>query len=231
MHTHNCFITLTYDDEQLPKHGSLHYRDFQLFLKRLRKHTGASGLRFYMCGEYGSNFGRPHYHACIFGHDFEDRYYWRTTSGGSKSYRSPTLEKLWTQGNSEIGTVTFESAAYIARYCVQKITGPMAKWAYGPCTPEFNQMSRGQGIGKSWLEKYLPDVYPNDYVIARGAKSKPPKYYDKHLAKIDPILLGQIKESREIDGTSRRDDNTQERLKAKETVAKAKSKLLKRSES
>ncbi len=73
LHENNCFITLTYDNTHLPSDGSLHYKDFQLFIKRLRKKFGNTRIRYYMAGEYGENFGRPHFHACIFGHDFHDK--------------------------------------------------------------------------------------------------------------------------------------------------------------
>lgn len=37
MYPDNCFVTLTYAPEYLPYNGSLVHRDFQLFMKRLRK--------------------------------------------------------------------------------------------------------------------------------------------------------------------------------------------------
>ena len=69
----NAFITLTYDEENLPADGSLNYDHFQLFMKRLRKAIEPNKVRFYMCGEYGEENGRPHFHACLFGYDFPDK--------------------------------------------------------------------------------------------------------------------------------------------------------------
>lgn len=127
LHTDNCFITLTYNDEHLPSDGSLNYRDFQLFMKRLRKRVSVP-VRFYMCGEYGENFGRPHFHACLFGFNFPDLKLWK--SGKSKLYRSPLLEELWPFGYSSVGDVNFESAAYVARYILKKVTGADAAAHY-----------------------------------------------------------------------------------------------------
>jgi hypothetical protein len=70
LHEKNCFITLTYSPENLPKDGSLDVSHFQKFMKRFRKRFGP-GIRFFHCGEYGESLSRPHYHACIFGFDFE----------------------------------------------------------------------------------------------------------------------------------------------------------------
>ena len=68
-----CFITLTYNNSSLPLTKdlipTLCKRDWQLFMKRLRKAFPDRKLRFYMCGEYGSHTLRPHYHAIIFGLD------------------------------------------------------------------------------------------------------------------------------------------------------------------
>ena len=73
LHERNCFITLTYRDECLPTNGSLDLDAFQKFMKRLRRRFG-EGVRFFHCGEYGENFGRPHYHAILFNLDFSDKY-------------------------------------------------------------------------------------------------------------------------------------------------------------
>ena len=72
----NLFITLTYDNQHLPKHNTLIKKDFQDFMKRLRKKkrsTTKNPIRFFHCGEYGEKFGRPHYHAILFNTQFRDR--------------------------------------------------------------------------------------------------------------------------------------------------------------
>lgn len=193
MHDQNSFITLTYREEQLPENATLVLEHLQKFIKRLRKSCSPDKLRFFACGEYGKH-GRPHYHALIFGHNFPDRYYFRT-SKGSKLYRSNQLEKLWPLGFSTIGALTFESAAYTARYVMKKITGQDAAAHYGLRKPEFVCMSRRPGIGLSWLEKYGADCYPSDEVVIRGTMlCKPPKYYDD---KYDVDVIEQVKAERQ----------------------------------
>lgn len=220
---------------------SLRRRDLQLFMKRLRfeltTQGGSASIRFYGVGEYGDLTKRPHYHIALFGEDFSgDRYKWRT-SGQYAAYRSPRLEKLWRHGNSEIGDLTFESAAYIARYCMKKINGPKADDHYRRETPEgetiwlepeFALMSRRPGIGKDWLDQYHADVYPHDFVVVRGRKLKPPRYYDKLLTALHPERMQVIKAERELRALELAADNTPARLAAKEAVTLAKLALKKR---
>jgi len=239
LHQNNCFITLTYDDEHLPKDLSLDHRDFQLFFKRLRKANPHIKIRYYMAGEYGTNFGRPHFHACIFGYDFHDKKLFKRTSADSLLYRSEELEKLWPYGYSTIGDVTFESAAYVARYIMQKQTGKdVNKDHYTYCDlktgelvkiqPEYNKMSLKPGIGADWYKKYKTDVYPHDYVEVRGKKLKPPKYYDRLFSKENPYEYDQILYTREKQAKLRPEEHSYERLLVKETVTKAKLQKLKR---
>lgn len=124
-HERNCFVTLTYDDKHLPADRSLKLRHFQNFMKKLRKKYGA-GIRFFHCGEYGEKFRRPHYHALIFNHDFDDKILW-SKNRGSPLYISESLDSLWEFGFATIGDVTFESAAYVARYITKKVNGELAK--------------------------------------------------------------------------------------------------------
>jgi hypothetical protein len=239
LHQNNCFITLTYDDEHLPKDLSLDHRDFQLFFKRLRKANPHIKIRYYMAGEYGTNFGRPHFHACIFGYDFHDKKLFKRTSADSLLYRSQELEKLWSYGYSTIGDVTVESAAYVARYIMQKQTGKdVNKDHYTYCDlktgelikiqPEYNKMSLKPGIGANWYKKYKTDVYPHDYVEVRGKKLKPPKYYDRLFSKENPYEYDQILYTREKQAKLRPEEHSYERLLVKETVTKAKLQKLKR---
>lgn len=239
MHEVSSFVTLTYDDKHLPDHGSLRYRDFQLFMKRLRKKLGKGKVRFFMCGEYGEEKRRPHYHVCLFGAAFlGDRYLWRRTPAGFDLYRSPFLETVWTSGGCEIGDLTFESAAYVARYCVKKVTGAAAEAHYSvvdPATgeiaqlvPEFARMSRGGrtaaggggGIGSSWFDEFKDDVYGGDEasVVVRGVRCKPPRAYERRLPE---LLLKPIRDKRLDDSRSRGFDSSVSRLRVRETVTRA----------
>jgi len=236
LYKNNCFITLTFDDDHLPENGSVDVRDFQLFMKKLRKKYG-EGIRFFHCGEYGEQFGRPHYHACLFNHDFSDRVLWKVNNG-VRLYRSASLEKLWTYGYSSVGDVTFESAAYVARYIMKKITGDAADEHYqylNPVTgelhrraPEYTTMSRRPGLGRGWLDKYVSDVYPHDRVVIRGKEMKPPKFYDNQYELLNPFEMEHIKFLREQNALKHVDNSTPERLAVREQVTLAKLARLKR---
>lgn len=230
LHESNAFITLTYSPENLPPNGSLpDYKggDFQLFMKRLRKAVSPVKIRFFSCGEYGENNNRPHFHACIFGFHFPDKVLY-TERDGCRLYRSPLLERVWGLGFATVGDVTFESAAYVARYITKKITGDMAEDHYKGRKPEYTSMSRRPGIGKGWYDVYKGDVFPCDNVVLRGKVMHPPRYYDKLLDNEDPELLKSLKLKRKAKALAVADDNTAARLKTKEACKLAQFKLLKR---
>lgn len=211
----NCFITLTYSDNYYPENGSLHYPDFQLFMKRLRKGNrgvspsvhGNFPIRFYMAGEYGATKMRPHFHACLFNFDFVDKYEWMRSPSGELLYRSPELERLWPFGFSSIGQVTFESAAYVARYIMKKVTGDLSSDHYIrvnessgeiiSLTPEFNKMSLKPGIASDWYDKYKHDVHTHDYVVINGKRCRPPRYYDNKLKQYNPYDFDWLMHQRE----------------------------------
>lgn len=231
MHDSSSFVTLTYDDGNLPKGGSLNYVDYQLFMKRLRKEFSGKTVRFYMCGEYGEQTMRPHYHALLFGVDFVDKSKIGLASDGSDLFESHTLSRLWPHGISSFGAVTFQSASYVARYCMSKVTGSKADDFYKSVNvntgevfdrvPPFNKMSLKPGIGGTFLDKYFRDVYPKGYVVINGKKVKPPKYYDKLLKKVDEDTYDHIKFTRELLARERFEDNTDERLEVRGKVAQA----------
>jgi len=239
-HAENCFVTLTYAPGNLPPNGSLEHRDFQLFLKKLRLHhftTTGKHLRFYMCGEYGETTQRPHYHACLFNIDFQDRIPMGKSKSGALFYESETLTHIWGLGRATVQPLVRETASYCARYIMKKVLGEEAKTAYAvtdPETgemvhrrPEYAAMSLRPGIGASWFAKYGSDVFPMDNVIANGERRKVPKYYDR-LAKRSGKDLDEITYKREMRARETAHDNTPERLSIKETVHKAKVTNLKR---
>lgn len=231
LHQENAFLTLTYDEAHLPPGRSLYYRHYQLFQKRLRRANPKKKIRFYMCGEYGEQFDRPHYHSCLFGHDFPDKVYHAKTGSGSKIYTSAQLSALWPHGFSSIGSVNFESAAYVARYITKKITGDLAPSHYRYIdaetgetterTPEFNHMSLKPGIGANWLKKYRSDVYPSGEVVMNGRTMRAPRYYDRDYKNHDQLAYEQLQYGRHLETIAHAADNTYDRLKAKEIVTTA----------
>lgn len=201
LHEENCFITLTYAPENLPENGTLVKRDLQLFFKRLRKQTKKEGIKYYAVGEYGKELQRPHYHICVFGYDFDDKVLWKANSIPNRAlYRSKLLETLWTDGYSSVGSLTPDSAGYVARYCNKKITGANATVHYDGKLPEFALMSRGgrsgHGIAWEWFQKYSTDVYPKDFVTLKGRKERPPRYYDNLEEQNDSDILLSVKAKR-----------------------------------
>lgn len=244
MYERNCFITLTYNDASLEDYRargidadyrySVNVREFQLFMKRLRKKFG-SGIRVFYCGEYGMSYGRPHYHAVLFNHDFEDKVLWQKRDE-VLLYRSASLECLWPFGYSSVGAVTFQSSAYVARYILKKVTGnPSLKHYERICPhtgmifqrlPEFAQMSNG--VGKAWYEKYKSDCYPHDRVYVNDSWQRPPRYYDELYQLEEPEKWSAIKARREAVGDVHRDDQTSRRLLDKETVKRSRLSMLQR---
>lgn len=228
LHECNYFLTLTYDDDHLPADLSLNYKHVQDFLKRYRKQISPTKIRYFFAGEYGDLRLRPHYHACIFGHVPDDLVLF-SERGESKLYTSSFLSQLWFHGFSSVGILTADSAAYVARYVVKKISGPMAERHYeimDPITgeitrrtPEFAKMSLKPGIGAGWFDKYHTDVFPHDMVLAKGHAVKPPRYYDKLMTERNPDMMEEVKYSRVVKALDRVDDNTTDRLRVKEAIA------------
>jgi hypothetical protein len=97
----------------LPEDGSLDVSHFQIFMKRLRHRVKPLKIRFFHCGEYGDKTRRPHYHALIFGY----KVLFKKQKSGDL-FTSDMLAKCWGKGHCLVGDLTFESAAYVARYVV-----------------------------------------------------------------------------------------------------------------
>lgn len=205
-------------------------------MKRLRKSEGPT--RFYMCGEYGPENARPHYHACLFGVHFRDDMVPRGTSNsGQLFYDSKKLEALWGHGIVSVQDLTPETASYCARYIMKKVLGKDAKTAYNKITengeiiemkPEYAAMSLKPGIGAGWFEKYNRDVFPHDFVVQNGQKRTPPKYYDKLRERGDNVKGDEIEFARQMRAINARADNTDDRRAVRERVHDAKVRNLKR---
>lgn len=186
-HEENYFLTLTFDDKNLPKDLSLNTRTLQNFWKKVRK-ASLDKFKYYAAGEYGEQYARPHYHASTFGLNLPDLYPSFKSSTGYQMYGSPLLEKAWGNGNVYVAPLTFETAAYTARYICKKILGKNAEEHYKKLglTPERAWISKG--LGKQWHEDYAHETYRDNYIISRGVPSVPPRTYNRWLKASDPDL-------------------------------------------
>lgn len=244
MHQDNSFVTLTYDDEHLPHDGSLNKTHFQKFMKRLRKKYNETQIRYFHCGEYGDQLGRPHYHACLFGIDFSDREP-HSVSNDVVTYTSETLTNLWGMGFTTCGELNYETAAYTARYIMKKITGNRALEHYqriDPYTgeiyqlqPEYTTMSlgrkKGEGLGAGFYKKYKSDFFPSDEcpIPGKGVYKSVPRYYEKLYKEENPESFEAIKRARKIYRDAHADEYTARRLEDKFKVKKAQLNQLPRS--
>lgn len=233
MQPDSCFVTLTYDEQNVPQDYSVTKRDLQLFFKKLRKSLRGKKIRYLACGEYGDQTLRPHYHLLLFNHSFPDKKL-HAERQGNRIFKSEKLDTLWGKSQiNEIGNLTYQSAAYVARYTLKKINGDRADDHYTRVSPidgniyrvepEFLLWSRG--LGQSWFDKYKSDAFPSDFIIVDGKKHKPPTYYLKQLEEDQSI---QIKRARKRNANKQRHNNTRERLAVREEIQLSRLSRLKR---
>lgn len=227
---HNYFITLTYDDEHLPTNinkltGEIvptlkpeHMRKFRKDLQRFYKyHYNHDGIRFYECGEYGTENGRPHYHAIMFNLPIPDKKFICKTNTGGTLYISEMLSKIWKKGIVGVGEVTWESCAYVARYIMKKVGDKSNTELYDAMQdfsiskkqgvdllgriPEFVNMSTHPGIARNYFEENKDKIYETDEIILPGKNGtprvvKPSTYYDNLFDIDNHEVMQAIKEQR-----------------------------------
>lgn len=182
MHEKNCFITLTYSDQNLQS-PKLVYEDFQKFMKKLRKLQNEP-IGMFVTGEYGEKTKRPHWHAIIFNWAPSDGTKKYKNIQGDQVYESATLNKAWGLGISEFGSVTLRSAGYCARYAAKKLVhGKDQDHEYHP----ISKKSSKHAIGKKWIEKYWPDVFNYGRLqLPDGTTTSIPRYYEKWFRENKP---------------------------------------------
>lgn len=231
----NQFVTLTYDEDNLPDKGDLNQKDMQKFFKRLRKEFQSKKLRYVYSAEYGGEKSRPHYHTVIFGLALADLIIEDSNNRGEPLYGSKTLDRIWTHGHCIVGKVTHQSCGYVAGYMLKDINGDYdnrnqyetLNIETGEITPRkrpFARYSNRPGIGKKWFDQYWSDCFPHDYVVVNGTKRPVPEYYFKLLKKRDPDMHAEVLEKREkaLITPQNRWNSTPDRLTVRETCIKAK---------
>lgn len=184
----SCFATLTYSDENLPADGSINKYQLQCFFKRLRKDV--KNIKYYACGEYGELYNRPHYHAIIFGVNFDEK---------------EIIEENWKFGFVTVGTVTADSCQYVCGYIRKKLDGLMGRIAYGPRDSPFNLVSKG--LGSDWLKRSVDQITSQQKCTVHGKNYGVPLYYRRKLGDEFRSVLAQKckdEERREEDELTKR---------------------------
>lgn len=225
-------ITLTYESGYLPPNRSLDKSDLQKFWKRfrqeLRRKYGINSIRYFACGEYGEERGRPHYHAVVFGFGFPDKIEVSNNPGAvNRLWESAMLTKIWGMGKCTLSVLGANGAAanYISKYVTKKSYGAKGDKEYAGTgrIPPFSCMS--QGIGDSWYEDYRSDLYPHSYCVSEDGSTKlpVPKRYDRKLAEEYPEYWEWIKEQRNLNRKDTSQNETLERLEVRHELAKLRS--------
>lgn len=184
MHDKNCFITLTYsNDSELVKKeplciASLRYKHFQNFMKRLRKRTGQK-IGYLVCGEYGLKDGRAHWHAILFGFDFDDKELVYVKKGYNHYY-SQLLQECWSVydkksdsynpiGFVDLANCDYDCCSYVSQYVLKKLpvnqagvtvshyvadTGELKDIPLEGVCPPMVRSSKNPAIGLNWYKQY-----------------------------------------------------------------------------
>lgn len=199
---HNYFITLTYNENHIPKddelvnyktgeifqndnweQGHLEPEDLTRFNKSVREywrtHFNHTGIKFYASGEYGGLTRRPHYHMIMFNLPIklEDLRIYKIKNGHIL-WDCDILTKIWGKGFVGLAEVNWDTCAYTARYVMKKLKGKKSDEQYYEqgMRPEFVRMSRRPGIGIDFFKENVQEIYKNDEIILQG-----------HAEKIQPV--------------------------------------------
>lgn len=198
----NCFITLTYDDDNIPKNRQLRKKDLQDFWKRLRYYEQGmeqwenprtskieKPIRYLVCGEYGPTTLRPHYHAIVFNWKPKDLKFYKYNKSNQPLYTSKKLNKIWGKGFVIIGNANYQSACYVSRYVTKKLY--KSATADIQIAKEFIETSRNGGIGiMKWLKEKW-EIIKNQGIYTKVGDSvklkKIPKYFLRKWKEETPI--------------------------------------------
>ena len=185
----NYFITLTYNDDNLPQDRNLIKNEISQFNKKLKIYLSRQNIqstfRCYGVGEYGSQTARPHYHVIYFNLEIPDLKFYKIGESGELYFTSEFLEKVWNKGFVVIGSVDVGSASYVARYCDKKrllSKTERQELEKKGIVPEFSVMSRRPGIGANYLDVIENNIKNGVYTIPiKENNYSLPLYYSKKI--------------------------------------------------
>lgn len=201
-HETASFLTLTYDDENVPLtdelHMSLRKDDVQRFIKRLRKRLSGIHLMYYAAGEYGCHTFRPHYHMILYGYYPDDAVFYKFNKFGDVLVTSDFLSRVWSNGYVVIGEVNQKTCGYVSRYCTKKQVGINAVSTYDAFGIErpFTLASKRPAIGRRWIDDHIDDIANYSKLTISTADGAftlhPPKYFYDILSLHYPAVYDKL---------------------------------------
>lgn len=211
------FVTLTFDNENLG-HPDLDHNEWSQFIKNFRqefcqakycdvsipRHWKRFGkvrsetfkkIKQVMCGEYGDEFGRKHFHGIIFNHYFDDlRETGFYSKKGNPIRTSDALREVWKKGNVHVEEVNMDLALYVSAYITDQqddfdVNDGHGKKQYGLF---------GHGIGAAWLRQYWRSVLSAGCVKTMDGDYVTPRYFLKKISEWYPEEFQEWKEKRRV---------------------------------
>lgn len=216
------FITLTYADEFLPGDG-VNKKHLQNFIKRFRENwcrmynVDRLDLRYFAVSEYGSKYGRPHYHLLLWNvpNDMcnESPMMSKIRDCVSKSWSEPINESDYNRlltmhqlhyngrfykkyGRTEVTCDRGHSSEYCMKYMHKPKDVPL-RWSQ----PTFYLSSRrGGGIGMRYLNDIIDSIRSQEpaktTILIQGAAhsySLPRAFKDKLFPSLSMIIPTHIR--------------------------------------
>ena len=195
--TNAAFVTLTYDDDHLPMSEinklwpTLKKEHIQKYIKRIRKEIYPKKIKYYMCGEYGPQTQRPHYHGILYGLDFLNDIDIITNNWKMSDWNEDRIRE-------SIKPVVYDSCAYVAEYVIKKINDRNDE-EYAPMGREKPFRIQSNGIGKRFALEEKDRIVSNK-LTSRGVPKTVPRYYLKvHGMKACDIISENDRLNREAD--------------------------------
>lgn len=177
------FVTLTYNDENLPSDFGLHPEELKAFHESLRYHLRDYDRKFkyYSVGEYGDKNFRPHYHCILFGLN-PDPY---DKNNIDRQLIADSWKKCddfmwrWKPKHNAIDYVTREDINYVTGYVQKKLNGDLAIQEYGDLQRPFARSSTKLGL--DYALKNADRISQTGYISLNGQKIGIPRYFREKL--------------------------------------------------
>lgn len=183
------FVTLTYNDENLPKDFGLHKDELTTFLKALRYDLSLEKRKFkyFACGEYGDiptppyKHGRPHFHLILFGLNpdpYDNNNHDRQLIANNW-LKCDSFMWRWKNQNNAIDYVNRRDINYVCGYVQKKLNGELGADVYADRQRPF--MTCSKSLGLDYFVKNQNRFFDLGYCLLNGRKIAIPKYYRDKL--------------------------------------------------